>query len=103
MAWQKEYMRDISTIDQMWLAELAPHYFSFKNKNIKTSGIGDPDAEMFEEGTHKRRRLGPVRLHNVDIVDTAGTNSVDGRCSHGLQSRLTFYSTAPGCGTIDVV
>eukprot|EP01051_Picozoa_sp_SAG22_P018023 SAG22_NODE_2923_length_2101_cov_1.214286_3_plen_137_part_00 len=63
----KEYMRDISTIDSMWLAELAPHYYSYKNKNIKVGGAaraqagkGDPDAEMFEEGTAKRRRLGPV-------------------------------------------
>ena len=54
-------MRDITTIDQMWLAELAPHYYNFKNPNIKAAKAGDPDAEMFEEGTHKRRKLGPVR------------------------------------------
>jgi hypothetical protein len=54
------YMRDITTIDHIWLAELAPHFYSFKNKNIKVKPQGDPDAVMFEEGTHKRRKIGPV-------------------------------------------
>jgi ATP-dependent RNA helicase DDX35 len=65
----KQYMRDVSAIDSAWLPELAPHYYSYKNPALNPGGrantaaaaaaAGDPASQMFEEGTHKRRKLGP--------------------------------------------
>jgi len=54
----KQYMRDVSAIDPAWLPELAPHFYSYKNKALNPTG---PKQEGdFEEGTNKRRKLGPV-------------------------------------------
>ena len=59
----KQYMRDVSAIDPSWLPELAPHYYSYKNAALnpgaKPGPVADPASEMFEEGTNKRRKLGP--------------------------------------------
>lgn len=27
----KEYMRDVTAIDPLWLAEIAPHFYVYKN------------------------------------------------------------------------
>lgn len=54
----KQFIRDVTAIDQAWLIELAPHYYSYKNKKLNATSKADPTSQMYEEITNKRRKLG---------------------------------------------
>ena len=54
----KQYMRDCTPIDMGWLVELAPQYYSYKNKKLNAQPVSERGD--YEEGTHKRRKIGPA-------------------------------------------